>query len=154
MTKLELMDRITNKNPYLSAKDVKLAVDLIILHMSEHLGTNERIEVRGFGSFRIRHIEPYTSRNPREGTKFDKEASRRVHFKPGKIMRANVNQSMPKRQRELRTKSVKLPRITNTPLPQSQKLPRIAKTHSLKISKSKSPVQSMLSAQLMNKLKK
>ena len=51
MTRSELIDLMADGQSQLSAKDVELAVKLLIDHMAEALSSGERIEIRGFGSF-------------------------------------------------------------------------------------------------------
>ncbi len=52
MTKSELIELIAEHQPQLSHKDIELAVKTMIEHMSQVLATGDRIEIRGFGSFR------------------------------------------------------------------------------------------------------
>lgn len=52
MTKSELIEQLAKKQPHLALQDVELAVKCMLEQMSQSLSTNERIEVRGFGSFR------------------------------------------------------------------------------------------------------
>ncbi|MEO2182461.1 MAG: HU family DNA-binding protein, partial [bacterium] len=55
MTKSELIERIAAVQGQLSAKDVELAVKMILDHMVEVLAVGERIEIRGFGSFSLHY---------------------------------------------------------------------------------------------------
>ena len=52
MTRSELIDLMASQQSQLTTKDVELAVKLMIDHMAESLASGERIEIRGFGSFR------------------------------------------------------------------------------------------------------
>ena len=67
MTKSELIELITERQPQLSHKDVELAVKTMIEHMSTVLATGDRIEIRGFGSFSLHYREPRMGRNPKTG---------------------------------------------------------------------------------------
>ena len=55
MTRSELIDLMADGQSQLSAKDVELAVKLLIDHMAETLSSGERIEIRGFGSFSLHY---------------------------------------------------------------------------------------------------
>ena len=67
MTKSELIERIAAVQGQLSAKDVELAVKMILDHMVEVLAVGERIEIRGFGSFSLHYRAPRLGRNPKTG---------------------------------------------------------------------------------------
>lgn len=67
MTKSELIEQLSKKQPHLALQDVELAVKCILEQMSQSLATNERIEVRGFGSFSLHHRKPRMGRNPKTG---------------------------------------------------------------------------------------
>ena len=58
MTKSELIERITDRHPDLSSKDIELAVKTILDTMSQALSQGDRIEIRGFGSFSL-HFRNY-----------------------------------------------------------------------------------------------
>lgn len=91
MTKSELIERISAGQPQLSAKDVELAVKMILDHMTKTLAEGERIEIRGFGSFTLHFRGPRTGRNPKTGERVDLPGKYVPHFKPGKELRDRVN---------------------------------------------------------------
>ncbi len=101
MTKSELIERISSRQDQLSAKDVELAIKMIIEHMSQSLALGERIEIRGFGSFSLHYRAPRKGRNPKTGTSVDLSGKYVPHFKPGKEMRERVNESMLRAQSPL-----------------------------------------------------
>lgn len=94
MTKSELIERITEKQTHLSARDVELAVKLLLEHMAEALSDGERIEVRGFGSFSLHYRSPRQGRNPKTGEAVLLDGKYVPHFKPGKELRESVNLSI------------------------------------------------------------
>ena len=94
MTKSELIERMLTKQPQLSAKDVELAVKTILDHMSQSLSTGERIEIRGFGSFSLHYRSPRMGRNPITGDSVELSGKFVPHFKPGKELRDQVNDSL------------------------------------------------------------
>lgn len=96
MTKSGLIESLTAKQKHLHARDVQLSVNIFLDLMSETLAAGDRIEVRGFGSFSLRHHEPRVGRNPKTGKPVQLEAKRVPHFKQGKQMRERVNNSIGK----------------------------------------------------------
>jgi integration host factor subunit beta len=91
MTKSELIDSLTKKQPHLERKDVELAVSCMIEHMSKTLMANDRIEIRGFGSFSLHYHPPLTGRDPRTGDQLNLPAKYLPYFKPGRELRQRVD---------------------------------------------------------------
>jgi integration host factor subunit beta len=94
MTRSELIELMASRQNQLSAKDVELAVKLVIDHMAETLASGERIEIRGFGSFSLHYREPRKGRNPKTGDSVQLSGKYVPHFKPGKELRERVNRSL------------------------------------------------------------
>jgi len=94
MTKSELVEIIAAKQTQLSVKDVELAIKTLIDLMSNTLSSGQRIEIRGFGSFSLHYRAPRLGRNPKTGESVSLEAKYVPHFKPGKELRDNVNDSL------------------------------------------------------------
>ena len=94
MTKSELIERIAAVQSQLSAKDVELAVKMMLDHMAGALAVGERIEIRGFGSFSLHYRAPRLGRNPKTGEKVELAGKYVPHFKPGKELRERVNLSL------------------------------------------------------------
>lgn len=94
MTRSELIELMASQQTQLSAKDVELAVKLMIDHMAETLAEGERIEIRGFGSFSLHYREPRRGRNPKTGDSVELDGKHVPHFKAGKELRERVNRSL------------------------------------------------------------
>ncbi len=94
MTKSELIEKIAAVQTQLSAKDVELAVKMILDHMTRALAEGERIEIRGFGSFSLHFRAARLGRNPKTGEKVDLSGKYVPHFKPGKELRERVNDGL------------------------------------------------------------
>lgn len=94
MTKSELIERLIDQNEQLSIKDVELAVKTMLDHMTESLSEGDRIEIRGFGSFSLHFRAPRVGRNPKTGDSVSLGAKYVPHFKPGKELREQVNDSL------------------------------------------------------------
>lgn len=92
MTKYELIDRLAQQQTHLSHKDVELAVKLLLERISQALTEEERIEIRGFGSFSLHRRPARVGRNPKTGEPVNIPAKYLSHFKPGKELRERVNE--------------------------------------------------------------
>ena len=94
MTKSELIERIAAQQEQLPPKDVELAVKMILEKMTQALVHNNRIEIRGFGSFCLHFRAPRTGRNPKTGDTVELTGKYVPYFKPGKELRERVNASL------------------------------------------------------------
>lgn len=94
MTKSELLERLARQQPELTAKDIELAVGTILAQIGDALAQGQRVEVRRFGSFSLRHRPARMGRNPRTGGQVPLTAKHVPHFKPGKALRDRVNQRL------------------------------------------------------------
>lgn len=90
MTRSELIARLAAHFPQLTTKDAELAVKAILEGLSNALASDERIEVRGFGSFALTYRPPRTGRNPKTGETVPVPAKRVARFTAGKELRARV----------------------------------------------------------------
>lgn len=92
LNKSDLILRISEKNQNLSEPQVEEAIKIMIDQMISVLAANQRIEIRGFGSFALHHRQPRLGRNPKTGEKVSVSAKAVPHFKPGKALRDAVNE--------------------------------------------------------------
>lgn len=93
MTRSDLIGRLAGRFPQLVAKDAEFAVKVILDAMMDALARNNRIEVRGFGSFGLNYRPPRVGRNPKSGEKVQVPAKYVPHFKAGKELRERVDQT-------------------------------------------------------------
>ena len=93
MIKSELIERLYKKQRYLNQHDVELAVKCIVNKMTDALGSGERIEVRGFGSFSLVERLPIIGRNPRTGEPVALPKRYSVRFKAGLDLAQRVRDS-------------------------------------------------------------
>ncbi len=91
MTKSELIERVSAEVKTFSKKDVEIIVDSLFDSMSESLSRGEKVEIRGFGSFKIKEREGRQGRNPKSGENIYIEAKRVPFFKAGKEIRERIN---------------------------------------------------------------
>lgn len=92
LTKSKLIDLIAERSG-LTRKRAERVVNTIFDQMSHALISGHRIEMRGFGSFSVKHYTPYVGRNPRTGDEVQVPAKRAIKFKVGKDLRERVNLS-------------------------------------------------------------
>lgn len=91
MTKSELIQRLAEQNPHLYLRDVEKIVDTIFEEITEALVRGDRVELRGFGAFSVKHREARMGRNPRTGESVPVDAKRLPFFKTGKGLRERLN---------------------------------------------------------------
>lgn len=90
VTKADLVDEVAALGD-LTRRDADVIVETIFTGMIEALRADDKIEIRGFGSFRSRQRKPRTGRNPKTGQRVDVPAKRVPYFKPSKELRDQVN---------------------------------------------------------------
>ena len=90
MTKADLVDHMTALGD-LTRRDGEVIVETLFDSIVEALKSNDKVEVRGFGSFRSRQRKPRTGRNPKTGESVAVPAKRVPYFKPSKELRDLVN---------------------------------------------------------------
>lgn len=90
MTKADLIEEISQVAE-MSRKDSELIVETVFGSIVRTLKSGEKIEIRGFGSFRTRERKPRTGRNPKTGARVDVPAKKIPYFKPSKELKDVVN---------------------------------------------------------------
>jgi len=91
-TKADLVEEVV-KNTGLARKESEIIVETIFISIIGALRGGEKIEIRGFGSFRTRQRRGRIGRNPKTGTKVQVPAKRIPFFKPSKELKDFVNNS-------------------------------------------------------------
>ncbi len=90
MTKAELVEEVSRVSD-LTKKHSEVIVDTVFRSIIDALQRGEKIELRGFGSFRLRRREPRKGRNPKTGDKVDVPPKKVPYFKPGKELKELIN---------------------------------------------------------------
>ena len=90
MTKAELVEEVARVSE-LTKKHSEIIVNTVFDSIIAALQKDEKIELRGFGSFRIRQRRSRQGRNPKTGDKVDVPAKRIPYFKPGKELKELIN---------------------------------------------------------------
>ena len=90
MTKAELVEEVSRVSD-LTKKHSEVIVETVFQSIIDALHRGEKIELRGFGSFRLRQREPRKGRNPKTGDKVDVPPKKVPYFKPGKELKDLLN---------------------------------------------------------------
>jgi len=90
MTKAELVEEVSRVSD-LTKKHAEVIVKTVFDSIIEALHKDQKIELRGFGSFRIRQRRSRQGRNPKTGEKVHVPAKKIPYFKPGKELKDLIN---------------------------------------------------------------
>lgn len=93
MTKATLVEEVS-RNSDLTKKDSESIVEIVLQSIVEALRNGEKVELRGFGSFRIRRRESRKGRNPKTGDQVDVPSKLVPYFKPGKELKELINRNL------------------------------------------------------------
>ena len=100
MIKSELIQKIAATNQHLYHRDIERIVNVVFNEIVEALARGDRVELRDFGAFTVRHRASRTGRNPRTGAAVSVAERFVPFFKTGKDLRERVNaQQVLNRQR-------------------------------------------------------
>jgi integration host factor subunit beta len=92
MTKADLIEEVSGAVE-MTRKECEVIVESIFDSIVKALRSGDRIEIRGFGSFRTRPRQPRIGRNPKTGTRVEVPAKKIPYFKPSKELKDVVNNS-------------------------------------------------------------
>jgi integration host factor subunit beta len=90
MTKADLIEEVS-RVVEMTRKEAEVIVEAIFDSIVRALRSGDKIEIRGFGSFRTRQRQPRIGRNPKTGTRVDVPAKKIPYFKPSKELKDVVN---------------------------------------------------------------
>jgi len=89
MNKIDIINKVAEEMK-LNQKVAKIAVDTIVDTIKKAIVNNERVEIRGFGSFTLRSYKAYKGRNPKTGELVDVKPKRLPYFKVGKELKEMI----------------------------------------------------------------
>ena len=92
VTKADLIEEVS-RVVEMTRKDSEVIVEAIFDSIVKSLRTGDKIEIRGFGSFRTRQRQPRVGRNPKTGTRVEVPSKRIPYFMPSKELKDLVNHS-------------------------------------------------------------
>ncbi|MBI5344614.1 MAG: integration host factor subunit beta [Deltaproteobacteria bacterium] len=93
MTKSELIETVATRVSNFSRKDIEIIVDTLFKSMTDTLSKGNKVEIRGFGSFKIKKREGRQGRNPKSGENIFIESKKVPFFKAGKEIRERINKA-------------------------------------------------------------
>jgi len=91
MTKSELVEKVARQVKNFSKRDVEIICDIIFNSMTDTLRAGDKVEIRGFGSFKVKERKPRQGRNPKTGDSIDIPFKKVPFFKAGKELRERVD---------------------------------------------------------------
>jgi len=91
MIKSELIQKLVEENPHLYQRDVERIVATVFDEITDALSNGDRVELRGFGAFSVRHRPARSGRNPRTGEAVEVDEKVVPYFKTGKDLRERLN---------------------------------------------------------------
>ncbi len=99
MTKADLIAEVS-RAVEMTQQDSEIIVETMFESIVKALHASERIEIRGFGSFRTRQRQPRIGRNPKTGARVEVPSKTVAYFKPGKELKEMINATKPEPQQE------------------------------------------------------
>jgi integration host factor subunit beta len=90
MNRSQLVERLA-KHMGLPARNTRSVVDIVFDSIGESLGNGNRVELRGFGSFKVKDYSSYQGRNPKTGDIIQVREKKLPYFKVGKELRERVD---------------------------------------------------------------
>lgn len=91
MTKAELIEKVSQQYTTLTKRQSEILVNTVFESIKEALAKGDKIEIRGFGSFRLRHRRMREGRNPKTGTLVNVPSKKVPFFKAGKELKELVD---------------------------------------------------------------
>ena len=91
MTRSSLIEKVAERVEGLTLKQTEIVVETVFDSIKASLAKSEKIEIRGFGNFRLKERQPRNARNPKTGEKVEVPSKMAVRFKAGKALRESLN---------------------------------------------------------------
>jgi integration host factor subunit beta len=91
MTRSALIEKVAQKVDWLTLKQTEIVIETVFDSIKEALKRGEKIEIRGFGNFRLKERRARKARNPKTGDSVDVPEKMAVRFKAGKELKETLN---------------------------------------------------------------
>ena len=91
MTKSELIETVASRVNSFSRKDIEVIIDTLFDSMCDSLTKGDKVEIRGFGSFKIKNRDGRQGRNPKSGENIFIDSKKVPFFKAGKEIKERIN---------------------------------------------------------------
>ena len=92
--KSQILDQLANSYPNFLRRDLEKALNLVLNEIIKTVAKGKNIQIRGFGSFKIRQLKSRIGRNPKDGSKVKIPAKQSVYWKIGKEFFQKLNQDI------------------------------------------------------------
>ncbi len=91
MTRSALIEKVAQRVEGLTLKQTEIVVETVFESIKEALKKGEKIEIRGFGNFRLKERQPRKARNPKTGESVEVPQKKAIRFKAGKALKEALN---------------------------------------------------------------
>ena len=92
--KSKILEHLTNSYPNFLRRDLEKALNLVLNEIIKTIAEGKDVQIRGFGSFKIRRLKSRIGRNPKDGSKVGIPAKQSVHWKISKEFFQQLNQDI------------------------------------------------------------
>ena len=90
--KSQILDQLANSYPNFLRRDLEKALNLVLDEIIITISQGQNVQIRGFGSFKIKQLKPRIGRNPKDGTRVEIPAKKSVRWKMSKEFFQKLNQ--------------------------------------------------------------
>ena len=90
--KSQILDQLANSYPNFLRRDLEKTLNLVLDEIIKTVAEGKNVQIRGFGSFKIRQLKFRIGRNPKDGSKVEIPAKQSVHWKISKELFQKLNQ--------------------------------------------------------------
>ena len=90
--KNRILDQLANSYPNFLRRDLEKALNLVLDEIIKTVAKGKNVQIRGFGSFKIRQLKFRIGRNPKDGSRIEIPAKQSVHWKISKELFQKLNQ--------------------------------------------------------------
>lgn len=87
MTRSELIEKVAEDLEGYTLKQAEVVVETFFDSLKQSLKQGRKVELRGFGNFRLKSRRPRKARNPKTGRSVEVPGKRVLHFKTGKELK-------------------------------------------------------------------
>ena len=92
--KSQILDKLADSYPNFLRRDIEKVLNLVLNEIIKTVAKGKNIQIRGFGSFKIRQLKSRIGRNPKDGSKVEIPAKQSVHWKISKEFFQKLNQDI------------------------------------------------------------
>ena len=90
--KSQILNQLANSYPNFFKRDLEKALNLVLNEIIKTVAKGKNVQIRGFGSFKIRQLKSTIGRNPKDGSRVEIPSKQSVHWKISKELFQKLNQ--------------------------------------------------------------